>query len=146
MALVRWDPFDELNTLHRNIDRLFTGREIEGRGDGEGLERAVRMAVDIQENEDQIRIHADLPGVDKDDISVQVEGNILTIRAERAFEDEENREDYHRVERYYGTYARSFTLPETADTDKMNAKHENGVLRVTIPKRPESKPRKVKVQ
>lgn len=147
MALARWNPLAELSNVNRDFHDLFGTRWLQPFGEGEGMEsRAFAPTVDIREEDDRILLSADLPGVNKDDIDVSVEGSQLTIRAERKFEDDQNRDKYHRVERFYGVYQRSFTLPETADTENMAARYDNGVLEVTVPKRAESKRKSVKIQ
>jgi HSP20 family protein len=88
----------------------------------------------------------DLPGVKKDDIEIRVDGNLLQIRAERKFEDEKSQDKYYRLERFYGVFQRSFTLPDKVDPEKLKAKYENGVLTITLPKKAESHPKKVKVE
>jgi HSP20 family protein len=101
---------------------------------------------DIYENENEIVVKAELPEVKKDDVHVEVENNVLTIRGERRFEEEAKRENYHRVERSYGEFMRSFTLPTTVDTDKINAGFKDGVLRLVLPKRAEAKPKQIEVK
>jgi HSP20 family protein len=103
-------------------------------------------ACDVYENENEIVVKAELPEVKKDDVHVEVENNVLTIRGERRFEEEAKRENYHRMERSYGGFMRSFTLPTTVDTDKINAGFKDGVLRLVMPKRAEAKPKQIEVK
>jgi len=107
--------------------------------------RSWSPAVDILEKDGNLVLRAELPGMNEKDIDLKLEGNVLTLKGERKFEDEQNRNNYHRVERFYGTFSRSFTLPETVDRDKIKADYKNGVLTVTIPQRPEVRPREIPV-
>lgn len=102
-------------------------------------------AVDILEKDGNLVLRAELPGVSEKEIDLKLEGNMLTLKGERKLENEENRNNYHRVERFYGSFSRSFTLPETVDCDKIKAEYKNGVLTVTIPQRPEVMPREIPV-
>jgi HSP20 family protein len=101
--------------------------------------------VDIYEDEHNITVKAELPGVDPKDVDVRVENNTLTIQGERKFEKEEKEENFHRIERRYGTFVRSFTLPNTVDTDNVKAEYDNGLLRIQLAKRAEAKPKQIKV-
>ena len=101
--------------------------------------------MDIFENEGNLVLKAELPGIDPKDVDVRVENNVLTLRGERKFESEVKREQYHRVERAYGTFSRSFTLPNVVDTDKIKAEFKDGVLRVTLPQREEAKPKQISI-
>jgi HSP20 family protein len=102
-------------------------------------------AVDILEKDGDLIVRAELPGVQEKDIDLKLEGNVLTLKGERRMEDEQDREDYHRVESFYGSFARSFTVPDTADLEKISADYKNGVLTVKIPQRPEVKPREIQI-
>lgn len=102
-------------------------------------------AVDILETEDALMLRADLPDVKTDDIDVRVENNTLTLRGNRAFDKEENVKGWHRIERSYGEFVRSFAVPSTVDTDKVAADYKNGVLTISLPKKEAAKPRQVKV-
>lgn len=138
-SLMKQTDFPEVGWLRRELDRL-TGalRPFELFGEAEGL-AAWAPAVDIAEDDTAITIKADLPEVDKKDIHVNVENGMLTIRGERKRDKEEKKKNYHRIERSYGSYERSFSLPEAVDKDKIAAECKNGVLTVTLPKRPEAK-------
>ena len=101
--------------------------------------------MDIYENEGNLVLKAELPGIEPKDVDVRVENNVLTLRGERKFEAEVKREQYHRVERAYGTFSRSFTLPNVVDTEKIKAEFKDGVLRVTLPQREEAKPKQIQI-
>ena len=104
-----------------------------------------RPAVDVLEKDGNLVLRAEIPGVEQKDIEVQLDGNVLTLKGERKLEHQEDRSNYYRMERYSGTFARSFTLPETVDRDKIKADYKDGILTVTIPQRPELKPREIPV-
>ncbi len=146
MALTRWDPFKDLLRLQDELNRLFES-EISRRMGEEGLTSSSWIPpVDIYEDENNIVVKADLPGMDQKDIEVKVENNSLVIKGEKKFEDEEKKNNYHRIERFYGTFQRVFTLPDTVDVEKIKATYKNGVLEITIPKKPETKPKQIKVE
>jgi len=102
-------------------------------------------AVDVLECEGNLELRAELPGVNEKDIDLKIEGNVLTLKGERKFSDEEKKNNYHRIESFYGSFSRSFTLPDTIDTDKIKADYKNGILTVTIPQKPEVRPREIPV-
>jgi HSP20 family protein len=144
--MVRWEPFRDLVALQDRMNRLFdesyrrTGTEEDW-----ALGGSWAPAVDIYEQEGNIVLKAELPGVDPKDVDVRVENNVLTLRGERQFDNEVKRENYHRVERSYGTFTRSFTLPNVVDTGNIKAEYKDGVLRMTLPKREEAKPRQIQI-
>ena len=145
-SMIRWEPFRELATLRDRMDRLFD-QYSRGWGADEGLTTSLwNPPVDVYETNESIVIKADLPEVAPNDVDIAVQGNTLTVRGERKRESEINEKDYHRVERSYGTFARSFTLPATIDADKIEANFSQGVLKINLPKREESKPKQVKVK
>ena len=144
MAITRYDPFRDLFRLQ---DQLFkTFGETYGTREEGGLTGAWTPAVDVFEDNDAITLKVELPEVDAKDVDIQVEANQLTIRGERKLENSENRDNYHRIERTYGMFSRTFTLPSTVDTEHISAESRDGVLRVVLPKRAETKPRQIKVQ
>jgi HSP20 family protein len=102
-------------------------------------------AVDILERDGNLLLRAELPGVDEKEIDLKVEGNVLTLKGEKKLEKDENKDNYHRIERFHGSFCRSFTLPDTVDRDKIKADYKNGILTVTIPQKPEVKPREIPV-
>ena len=145
MAITRWDPFQELNLLHDRMNRLFQENYGAGRGD-EALSTASFVPpVDIYEDEHNITLKLEVPGIDQKDIDVRLENNTLTVRGERKFEKEEKEENFHRVERRYGTFYRAFTLPNTVDAENVQADYDNGVLKVKLAKKAEAKPKQIKV-
>lgn len=146
--LTRWDPFRDLSTLQDRIDRLFQDTLGRTRGDfsTEGLEGAAwAPAVDILEKGDDLVLRADLPGVEPKDVEINVQDGTLTLKGERKWESDVKEDNFRRVERVYGSFVRSFALPQTVDADKVEAEYRNGVLEVKLPKRPEAKPKQVKV-
>ena len=145
MSIVRYDPFRDLRTLQEEVNRLFSSNLTRGFGE-EGIGRgAWNPSVDIYENKDQIILEAELPGMKQDDFELTVENNVITLRGERQFEKKEESDNYHRVERSYGSFTRSFTLPQTVSAEGATAEYTNGVLRVTLPKREETKARRIQV-
>jgi HSP20 family protein len=102
-------------------------------------------AVDVLEKDGNLILRAELPGMEEKDIQIQLDGNVLTLKGERKLEEEDKKENYHRIESFYGSFSRSFTLPETADRDKIKADYKTGILTVTVPQKPELKPRQIAV-
>ena len=147
MALIRWEPTRELSSLQSEMNRLFNtffDEPQRGTGNGGSLRRWV-PAMDLVETEDHFVLRADLPGLDQEDVSIELEDNVLTISGERKAEHEDRKEGYYRVERAYGQFARALTLPEGVDPDAVQASFDRGVLEVRIPKPEERKPRKVAI-
>jgi HSP20 family protein len=145
MSIVRYDPFRDLRTLQEEVNRLFSTNMTRTFGD-EGIARgAWAPSVDIYENKDQIVLEAELPGMKQEDFDLSIENNVITLRGERRFEKTEDTDNYHRVERSYGSFTRSFTLPQTVSSEGAKAEYNNGVLRVTLPKREEAKARRIEV-
>jgi len=146
MAITRWDPFREVLTLQNRLNSLF---QDYGRGQGEGdlvSTAAFVPPVDIYEDEHKIVLKLEVPGMKQEDLDVQLENNVLTVKGERKFETEEKEENFHRIERRYGSFYRSFTVPNTVNPEGVKASYETGVLRVELEKRPEAKPKQIKVQ
>jgi len=142
-TIARWEPFRGVTTLQDQINRLFN-ETFERKGEESSLS-AWAPAVDIYETEQELVVKADLPDVDPKDLDIRVENNLLTIRGERKFEKKVSEENYLRVERSYGSFARSFTLANTVNSEAIKADYQNGVLTLTIPKREEAKPKQIKV-
>jgi len=146
MSIIRYDPFRELRSLNEEMNRLFSlsiPRSFEDEGFARG---AWNPSVDIYENKDQIVLEAELPGMKREDFDLTVENSVITLRGERKFEKKEENDNYHRVERAYGSFARSFILPQTVSGENASAEFKNGVLRVTIPKREEVKARRIEIK
>jgi HSP20 family protein len=143
-VLTRWDPFRELASLQNRMNRLFD--EQYGGGREESLTTGAFVPpVDIYEDEHSIQLKLEVPGVDQKDLDIQVENNVITVSGERKFEKEQKEENFHRVERRYGSFSRSFTLPNTVNADETTADYSNGVLTVRLAKRAEAKPKQIKV-
>jgi HSP20 family protein len=149
MAIVRWEPFRDLVGYQDRMSRLFEDsfRGI-ARGPAEddwALGGSWAPAVDIYEHEGNLVLKAELPGIEAKNVDIRLENNVLTLRGERHFDGEVKRESYHRVERSYGTFSRSFTLPSVVDQEKIKAEYKDGVLRVTLPKKDEAKPKQISI-
>ena len=147
MPIMKWDSFKELTTIQDRINRLFD--ENIGRVRFPDIELAGgswNPAVDIYETKDSIVLKAELPGLDKKDFSIEVKDNLLTLKGERKFEKETKEENYYRMERAYGSFTRSFTLPTSVDKDRVKAKFKDGVLEVMIPKTEAAKPKQVNIE
>ena len=142
-TIARLEPFRGLSTLQDQFNRLFN--ESFRNHSEESALTTWAPAVDIYETPNELVVKADLPDVNEKDIDVRVENNLLTIRGERKFEKSVSEENFLRVERTYGAFSRSFSLPNTVNAEAIAAEYKNGVLTVTLPKREESKPRQVKV-
>jgi HSP20 family protein len=147
MALIRWEPVRELNTIQSEMNRLFNtffDTSAPSNGGSTPLRRWI-PAMDLVETQDDFVLRADLPGLSEEDVNIELEDNILTISGERKAEHEERKEGYYRVERSSGTFSRSLTLPEGVNPDGVRASFDRGVLEVRIPKPEERKPRKVAI-
>jgi HSP20 family protein len=146
MNITKWDPFKDLMTLQDRMNRLFED-SLRGvrEGDASLGGAAWSPAVDIYETDNEVILKAELPGVDQKGIDIQVENNTLTLHGERKLERDTKQENYHRIERAYGSFYRSFTLPGTVDQEKIGADYKDGVLTVVLPKREETKPKQIKV-
>ncbi|MBI3406332.1 MAG: Hsp20/alpha crystallin family protein [Acidobacteria bacterium] len=143
-AIARWEPFRNVNTLQEQLSRLFEDSFVRFPNDDSSI-TTWAPAVDIFEDGDNLVVKADLPDVNEEDLDLRIENNTLTIRGERKFEKKVQEENYLRVERRYGSFSRSFSLPNTVNTETIKADYKNGVLTVTLPKREESKPKQIKV-
>jgi HSP20 family protein len=146
MALVRWEPVRELNTIQGEINRLFNTFFETPVTAGEGAGRRWLPPMDLVEADDHYVLRADLPGLSEDDVRIEVENNVLTISGERKAEHEERREGYHRLERAYGAFSRSLTLPDGVDPDAVQARFDRGVLEVRVPKPEQRKPQRVTIK
>ena len=144
VSIVRRDPYRTLNALQEQFSRFFDDPFTRFPGNESAL-TTWSPAVDIYETEQELVVREDMPDLAEKDIDVRVENNMLTIRGERKFEKNVSEENFLRMERSYGSFSRSFSLPNTVNTDQIKADYRNGVLTVTLPKREESKPKQVKV-
>ena len=145
MAIVRWEPFRDMVTAQRDFDRIFREAFSPQFGDTELSTRAWAPAVDIYETDNDIVLKAELPGVDPKDVEVRVEDNTLYLKGVRNYEKEVKEQNYHRIERSYGSFARSFSLPNSIDAEKVKAEYKDGLLTLTMPKREEAKPKTIKI-
>ena len=144
-VLTRWEPFRELSTLQDRINRVFRDSYSAADRDDSLTTSSFAPAVDVYEDEHQVTLKIEVPGIDEKDIDVQVENHTLTVHGERKIEKEEKEENYRRVERHYGTFTRTFTLPQTVDTESVSATYDKGVLNIALPKKAEAKPKQIKV-
>ena len=148
MAIVRWEPFRDLMSLQERMNRLFD-ESYRGTRTGNSDEWALggswAPAVDIYEQDGNIVMKAELPGVDPKAVDIRLENNTLTLRGERHIDKDVKQDNYHRVERAYGAFSRSFTLPTVVDQGNIKAEYKDGVLKLTLPKREEAKPRQIQI-
>jgi len=140
MSLIKWDPFRELNALSEGV-----GGFMRANWDRALSTTARNPSVDIFENDNEVVIKAELPGMDAKNIEVSLENNVLTLKGERRFEKGAKDENYHRVEREYGVFSRSFSLPAAINGDKVTAEYKDGILKVLLPKKEEIKPKPIKI-
>ena len=146
--LTRWEPFRELSTMQGHMNRM--NRLFRESYNSEGPEEALTTTnfvppVDIYEDEHCITLKLEVPGIDEKDIDVRIEGNTLTVRGERDVEKEEKEENFRRIERQYGSFTRSFTLPSSVDPAQAGAHYDKGVLKIRLAKKAEAKPKQIKV-
>src|SRR5437868_2190547 len=144
-VITRWDPFREFSTLQDRMNRLF--RESYG---PEGREESLTTTsfappVDVYEDERNVSLKTEVPGIEARESDVGIENNVLTVHGERKFEKEEKEENFRRVERQYGSFTRTFTLPSTVDAEKVSANYDKGILKISLPKKAEAKPKQIKV-
>ena len=143
MALVRWDPARDLDSFQSDFNRLFDS--LVGARPGNAAGRRWMPAMDLVETDDHLILRADLPGLDKEDVEIELKDDVLTIAGERKAEHEERQDGFHRIERSHGAFARSLTLPKGIDAEQVQAEFEKGVLEVRIPKPAERKPHRVQI-
>jgi HSP20 family protein len=142
MAIARWDPFRGVVVFENRFNTLF--RDL-NEGEGSPATAGFIPAVDVYEDEKKIVLKLEVPGIEEKDLDVKVEKNTLTVKGERKFEKEEKEENFHRIERRYGSFYRAFTLPTTVDTESVAASYTAGVLKLELTKKPEAQPRQIKV-
>ena len=145
MALTRWDPFRDLNIMQERMNRMFEDAGRGWSGDEPSSTTTWSPAVDIYETENEIQVQAELPGVDRKDISLNLEKNVLTLKGERRFEKETKQENYHRIERAYGGFSRSFSIPAIVDEEKIRADYKDGILKIALPKKEQVKPKQIAI-
>ncbi len=144
MTITRWDPFREVVSLQNRMNSLF--RDLSGNENNDVLTNASFVpAVDIYENEHKVVLKLEVPGISQEDLDVRVENNTLTVRGERKLEKEEKEENFHRMERRYGSFYRAFTLPTTVDSEHIDATYDAGILTLALQKKAEAKPKQIKV-
>lgn len=143
MAITRWDPFRDVVALQNRVNSLF--RDFSEGGDGPLTTASFVPAVDIYEDPQKVVLKLEVPGIEEKDLDVRVENNTLTVKGERKFEKEEKEENFHRIERRYGSFYRAFTLPSTVDTDSVQASYNAGVLKLELKKKAEAQPKQIKI-
>ena len=146
MAITRWDPFRDVLALQNRMNSLF---QDFNRGDNSGdlmTTASFVPPVDIYEDEHKITLKLEVPGMKESDLDIQLENNMLTVKGERKFENEEKEENFHRIERRYGSFYRSFTIPNTVNPESVKANYDAGVLKIELGKRAEAKPKQIKVE
>ena len=142
MAISRWYPIREMATLQNRVNSLF--QDFAGENDPVTT-AAFAPAVDVYENAEKLVLKLDVPGIKEEDLDIRVENQTLTVRGERKFEQEEKEENFHRIERRYGSFFRSFSLPTTVDTDSIQASYEAGVLKIELKKKASAQPKQIKI-
>jgi len=142
MAITRWDPFREVASLQNRVNALF--RDF-GEGESAMTTASFIPAVDIYEDEQKVVLKLEVPGIEEKDLDVSVENHTLTVKGERKLESEEKEENFHRIERRYGSFFRAFTLPTTVDTENIAASYTSGILKLELKKKPEAQPKQIKV-
>lgn len=146
MAITRWDPFRDLSILQERMNRVFEDAAVRGwKSDEPSATTSWSPAVDIYETDSEIMVQAELPGIDRKDIALQLENNVLTLKGDRRFEKETNQENYHRIERSYGGFSRAFTIPTIVDEDKIRADYRDGILKIALPKKEQVKTKQIKI-
>jgi HSP20 family protein len=144
MAIVKWSPFRDMMRLRTDMDRFFD--EMVPRREGETESGVWLPSLDVSETEDDIRVKAEIPGVEKDDINLSINNNALIIKGEKNMEKEVEGEDFHRIERVYGNFYRAIELPVLVNSDKISASFKNGVLNIVLPKAEEVKPKEIEIE
>ena len=142
MTITRWDPFREVVALQNRVNSLF--RDMNGENDPIAAASFV-PAVDIYEDAQKVVLKLEVPGIEEKDLDIRVENHTLTVKGERKFETEEKEQNFHRIERRYGSFSRAFTLPTTVDTESVQANYDAGVLKLELAKKPEAQPKQIKI-
>lgn len=144
MNIIKYDPFRDLRSLQDEMNRLFSS-SFPRLSNQEEMSAGWSPSVDIYESETQVILEAELPGMKREDFDLSIENNIITLKGERRFEKKDEGDNYHRVERAYGSFTRSFNLPRTISTEDIKAEYKNGILTVTLQKKEEAKARKIEI-
>jgi HSP20 family protein len=145
MPIIRWDPFRDVLSLQNRMNSLFQDY-TRGSGENEAVSTASFVPpVDVYEDEHKVVLKLEVPGIKQEDLKIHVENNNLTISGERKFEKEEKEENFHRIERRYGSFYRAFTLPSTVDAENIQANYDSGILKVEMLKKAEAKPKQINV-
>jgi HSP20 family protein len=144
--LTRWDPFREMTNLQSTLNRILSQDYARRSEDDLMTSGTFIPPVDIYEDEHKFTLNVEVPGMEEKDIDIRLENNTLTVRGERTFHKEEKEENFHRIERRFGAFSRSFTLPNTVDSENVNANYVNGVLKIELVKKQEAKPKQIKVK
>jgi HSP20 family protein len=142
MAITRWDPFRDVVSLQNRLNSLF--RDF-NEGESPVATASFVPAVDIYEDDKKVVLKLEVPGIEQKDLDVSVENHTLTVKGERKFESEEKEQNFHRIERRYGSFYRAFTLPSTVDAQNVNASYNAGVLKLELAKKPEAQPKQIKI-
>jgi HSP20 family protein len=145
MAISYWDPFREVVSMQNRLNSLLQDYNRGTEGNSDVTAASFAPAVDVYEDEHKLVLNLEVPGVKQEDLDVQVEKNTLTVRGERKFEKDQKEQNFHRIERRYGTFYRSFSLPGTVDTENIRASYDAGVLKLELAKKAEAKPKQIKV-
>ena len=145
MAITRWDPFRDVLALQNRLNSVFQDYNRGNESDSLATTAFV-PPVDVYEDEHKIVLKLEIPGMKESDLDIQLENNLLTVRGERKFEKEEKEENFHRIERRYGSFYRSFTIPNTVNPENVKASYDAGVLSIQLEKRAEARPKQIKVQ
>jgi HSP20 family protein len=145
MGITRWRPLRDLVSMQEEMNRLFDdffGRPLVR---AEGTEGVWSPSVDVSEDKDNVIVRAEMPGMKKEEVKISIQDNVLTLKGEKKQEKEEKDANYHRIERSYGSFSRSFTLPTAVKADKVKASYKDGMLNITLPKTEEAKPKEIPV-
>jgi HSP20 family protein len=145
MSIVRFDPFQQMNRLQDRMNRLFNEAIFRPQEEND-FYGVWSPLVDIYETENDLVLKAEMPGIKPENVDIRIENNTLTLKGERKFEGEVKKENYHRMERSYGTFIRSFTLPRTVEQEKVSAEYKEGVLIIALPKKEETKPKQISIK
>ena len=145
MAVIRWDPFRDLNTLQERMNRLFEDANRGWRVEEPSSTTSWSPAVDIYETESEIIVQAELPGMERKEIELSLENNVLTLKGDRRFEKEGKDENYHRIERSYGSFTRAFSIPAMVNEEEIKADYKEGVLAILLPKKERARSKQIEI-